>query len=217
METARRLAEAGASIVLTACTEIPLVLGRERVGRIPSSGSHGGRGGRLRSRSRSGESRSQGNADPDRASMREADRRTIEEVGIPGVGPDGERGTGGGLDHAGADRGPRLSLRRRRLRQGRKRRRRTGRASHARRLGYDARAVVLAPFESLSPDALDNLQAALKLGLTVESTPTVEAWDEVLAQIAVRRRRGGRALRHRSHRAAAGLFQRVIEDLELAR
>src|SRR3972149_2249228 len=31
-------------------------------------------------------------------------------------------------------------------------------------LGYDARAVVLAPFESLSAEALDNLQAALKLG-----------------------------------------------------
>lgn len=34
-EAARRLAAAGAEIVLTACTEIPLVLGRERVGDIP--------------------------------------------------------------------------------------------------------------------------------------------------------------------------------------
>jgi aspartate racemase len=34
-EAARRLADAGASIVLTACTEIPLVLGREWVGEIP--------------------------------------------------------------------------------------------------------------------------------------------------------------------------------------
>jgi len=34
-DAARRLAAAGAQIVLTACTEIPLVLGRERVGDIP--------------------------------------------------------------------------------------------------------------------------------------------------------------------------------------
>jgi aspartate racemase len=34
-EAARRLADAGAQLVLTACTEIPLVLGRERVGSIP--------------------------------------------------------------------------------------------------------------------------------------------------------------------------------------
>ena len=34
-EAARRLKEAGAALVLTACTEIPLVLGRESVGEIP--------------------------------------------------------------------------------------------------------------------------------------------------------------------------------------
>jgi aspartate racemase len=34
-EAARKLAGAGASLVLTACTEIPLVLGRERVGETP--------------------------------------------------------------------------------------------------------------------------------------------------------------------------------------
>jgi aspartate racemase len=34
-EAARKLWDAGASIVLTACTEIPLVLGRESVGEIP--------------------------------------------------------------------------------------------------------------------------------------------------------------------------------------
>jgi NAD(P)H-hydrate epimerase len=51
-------------------------------------------------------------------------------------------------------------------------------------LGYDARAVVLAPFETLSAEALDNLQAALKLGLAVESAPTAEAWADVLAHLA---------------------------------
>jgi aspartate racemase len=34
-EAARKLGDAGASLVLTACTEIPLVLGREFVGEIP--------------------------------------------------------------------------------------------------------------------------------------------------------------------------------------
>ena len=34
-EAARKLADAGASLVLTACTEIPLVLGRERAGTVP--------------------------------------------------------------------------------------------------------------------------------------------------------------------------------------
>ncbi len=34
-EAARRLKDAGAALVLTACTEIPLVLGRESVGEIP--------------------------------------------------------------------------------------------------------------------------------------------------------------------------------------
>ena len=34
-EAARKLSDAGASVVLTACTEIPLVLGRESAGEIP--------------------------------------------------------------------------------------------------------------------------------------------------------------------------------------
>ncbi len=51
-------------------------------------------------------------------------------------------------------------------------------------LGYDARAIVLAPFEALSAEALDNLQAALKLGLSVESAPAADSWSDVLAQIA---------------------------------
>ncbi|HEY7818066.1 MAG TPA: NAD(P)H-hydrate epimerase, partial [Vicinamibacteria bacterium] len=51
-------------------------------------------------------------------------------------------------------------------------------------LGYDARAVVLAPFENLLAEALDNLQAALKLGLAVESAPTAETWGDLLAHLA---------------------------------
>ena len=83
-------------------------------------------------------------------------------------------------------------------------------------LGYDARAVVLAPFESLSAEALDNLQAALKLGLTVESAPTVETWGDVLSQVAAADvvvdavfGTGGTGLAE----PPRGLYQRVIEDL----
>jgi NAD(P)H-hydrate epimerase len=80
-------------------------------------------------------------------------------------------------------------------------------------LGYDARAVVLAPFESLSAEALDNLQAALKLGLSVESAPTVEAWGDVLSQVAsadiVVDALFGTGLTD----PPRGIYHRVIEDL----
>jgi NAD(P)H-hydrate epimerase len=80
-------------------------------------------------------------------------------------------------------------------------------------LGYDARAVVLAPFENLSAEALDNLQAALKLGLPVESAPTVEAWGDVLSQAAsadvVVDALFGTGLTD----PPRGIYQRVIEDL----
>jgi NAD(P)H-hydrate epimerase len=80
-------------------------------------------------------------------------------------------------------------------------------------LGYEARAVVLAPFESLSAEALGNLQAALKLGLPVESAPTVEAWEDVLSQVAsadvVVDALFGTGLTE----PPRGIYQRVIEDL----
>ncbi len=147
------------------------------------------------------------------ASMREADRRTIQEIGIPAsvlmesagravvrkmmeriedlssrsvVVVCGKGGNGGdGL----------VALRTLAC------------------LGYDARAVVLAPFESLSAEALDNLQAALKLGLPVESAPTVEAWEDVLSQVAsadvVVDALFGTGLTE----PLRGIYQRVMEDL----
>jgi NAD(P)H-hydrate epimerase len=80
-------------------------------------------------------------------------------------------------------------------------------------LGYDARALVLAPFESLSGEALDNLQSALKLGLPVESVPTIEAWNDALSQVAsadvVVDALFGTGLTE----APRGVYQRAIEDV----
>lgn len=80
-------------------------------------------------------------------------------------------------------------------------------------LGYDARAVVLAPFESLSGEALDNLQSALKLGLPVESAGTSEAWSDALSHVAsadvVVDALFGTGLTE----APRGTYQRVLEDV----
>jgi NAD(P)H-hydrate epimerase len=80
-------------------------------------------------------------------------------------------------------------------------------------LGYDARAVVLAPFESLSSEALDNLQAALKLGLPVDSAPTIEAWGDVLPQVAAADVVVDALFGTGLSEPPRGIYQRVIEDL----
>jgi NAD(P)H-hydrate epimerase len=80
-------------------------------------------------------------------------------------------------------------------------------------LGCDARAIVLAPFESLSTEALDNLQAALKLGLPVESAPTTEAWGDVLSQVAAADVVVDAIFGTGLGEPPRGIFQRVIEDL----
>ncbi len=80
-------------------------------------------------------------------------------------------------------------------------------------LGYEARAVVLAPFESLSAEALDNLQSALKLGLSVESAPTVEAWEDVLSQVASADVVVDALFGTGLSEPPRGFYQRVIEDL----
>src|SRR5512145_2513999 len=103
------------------------------------------------------------------AAMREADRRTIQEIGIPAAILMESAGRAvartmieriEGLDSRpvvvvcgkGGNGGDGLVVLR-----------------TLANLGCEARAVVLAPFENLSAEALDNLQAALKLGLAVES------------------------------------------------
>jgi len=80
-------------------------------------------------------------------------------------------------------------------------------------LGYDARAVVLASFESLSTEALDNLQAALKLGLPVEAAPTTEAWEDVLSQVAAADVVVDAIFGTGLGEPPRGFYQRVIEDL----
>ncbi|MGH9318264.1 MAG: NAD(P)H-hydrate dehydratase, partial [Vicinamibacteria bacterium] len=84
-------------------------------------------------------------------------------------------------------------------------------------LGYDARAVVLAPFEGLSQGALDNLQSALKLGLPVESAPTEEAWSDALSQIAQADVIVDAIFGTGLTEAPRGLPQRAIEDINALR
>lgn len=80
-------------------------------------------------------------------------------------------------------------------------------------LGCEARAFVLAPFESLSAETLDNLQAALKLGLAVESAPTPEAWRDVLPQVASADVVVDAIFGIGLSEGARGIYQQAIEDL----
>jgi NAD(P)H-hydrate epimerase len=80
-------------------------------------------------------------------------------------------------------------------------------------LGYDARAVVLAPFEGLSAEALDNLQSALKLGLAVESAPTADAWADALAGVASADVIVDAIFGIGLAEAPRGIYERVLEDL----
>ncbi len=146
-------------------------------------------------------------------SMREADRRTIQEVGIPASVL--MESAGRAVARAMIERIDELSSRSVVVVCGK-----GGNGGDGlvvlrtlACLGYDARAVVLAPFESLSAEALDNLQAALKLRLPVESAPTSEAWGDLLSQVAsadvVVDALFGTGLTE----PPRGIFRRAIEDL----
>jgi hydroxyethylthiazole kinase-like uncharacterized protein yjeF len=117
------------------------------------------------------------------AEMREADRRTIHEVGVPGrvLMESAGRGVAGAMEAniddlssksivivcgKGNNGGDGLVLLRTLV-----------------GLDYDARAFVLAPFEELAPDALDNLQSALKLELPVDAVTNGSEWDLALQEI----------------------------------
>ena len=80
-------------------------------------------------------------------------------------------------------------------------------------LGCQAQAWVLAPFESLSPDALNNLQAALKLDLPVEAVPGETEWAECLSDVARAEVVVDAILGTGLSEPARGLPQRVIEYL----
>ena len=147
------------------------------------------------------------------AEMREADRRTIHEVGVPGrvLMESAGRGVAGAMEAhidglgsksivivcgKGNNGGDGLVLLRTLV-----------------ALDYDARAIVLARFEDLAPDALDNLQSALKLDLPVDAVTTENEWtlaledmfsDDVVVDAIL-----GTGLTS----AARGLPLRVIEDI----
>jgi len=147
------------------------------------------------------------------AAMREADRRTIQEIGIPASVL--MESAGRAVVRTMVERIDELSSRSILVVCGK-----GGNGGDGlvvlrtlACLGYEARAVVLAAFESLSAETLDNLQATLKLGLPVDSAPTVEAWGDVLSQVAsadvVVDALFGTGLTD----PPRGLYQRVIEDL----
>jgi ADP-dependent NAD(P)H-hydrate dehydratase / NAD(P)H-hydrate epimerase len=79
--------------------------------------------------------------------------------------------------------------------------------------GYDARGFILAPYEDLAADALHNLQSALKLGLPVESTPNEESWLDALPRIATADVIVDAILGTGLTAAPRGLYRRAIEDL----
>ncbi len=147
------------------------------------------------------------------ASMRDADRRTIHDVGIPALVL--MESAGRAVARVMTDRIEELSSRSIVVVCGK-----GGNGGDGlvvlrtlACLGYDARAVVLAPFESLSAEALDNLQASLKLGLSVESAPTVEAWRDVLSQLASADVVVDAIFGTGLTEPPRGIYERAIEDL----
>ena len=76
-----------------------------------------------------------------------------------------------------------------------------------------SRAWVLAPFESLSADALNNLQTALKLELNVEAIKTEEQWTQKLKHVGRMSVLVDAILGTGLHDPAHGLVARAIEDV----
>lgn len=148
------------------------------------------------------------------AQMRAADRRTIDDVGVPGrvLMESAGRAIVGVLE----DRFPDLPTRSIGIVCGKGNNGGDGlvvlRTLAAR--GYDARAWVLSSFEDLGPDAIANLQAALKLGLSVEPLPSEEAWTGALPDVTGSDLIVDAMLGTGLAEAARGLYRRAIEDLE---
>ena len=149
------------------------------------------------------------------AEMREADRRTIQEVGVPGraLMESAGRGVAGAMEAhiedldsksivivcgKGNNGGDGLVLLRTLV-----------------GLDYDARAIVLAPFEDLAPDALDNLQSALKLELPVESVTDDTEWMMAMQEIDTADVIVDAILGTGLEAAVRGLPEQVIGDINL--
>ena len=132
-----------------------------------------------------------------RTTMREADRRAIEEVGIPGrVLMETEERAIVIVCGKGNNGGDGLVVLRTLV-----------------ELGYDARAWILSPFEQLSTDALSNLQAAFKLSLPLETALDESAWEGALSEIASADVIVDAVLGTGLTKSARGLVARAIEDL----
>jgi ADP-dependent NAD(P)H-hydrate dehydratase / NAD(P)H-hydrate epimerase len=147
------------------------------------------------------------------ASMREADRRTIEDLGI--ASPVLMESAGRAVVRVMTERIEQLEDRSIAIVCGKGNNGGDGLVVLRTLLlqGYDAKAFVLAPFEELASDALRNLQSALKLGLPVESTPTEESWLDALAQIASASVIVDAVLGTGLSAAPRGLYRRAIADL----
>ena len=147
------------------------------------------------------------------AEMREADRRTIHEIGVPGrvLMESAGRGVAGAMEEhignlesksivivcgKGNNGGDGLVVLRTLV-----------------ALDYEARAIVLAPFEDLAPDALHNLQSSLKLGHSVDSVTTEAEWTAALEEMWGADVIVDAILGTGLKSAAQGLPQRVIEDI----
>ena len=145
--------------------------------------------------------------------MREADRRTIEDIGIPGRAL---------MENAGQAVArtmervlPDLPSRRVAVVCGKGNNGGDGlvvlRALATRSVA--AKAWVLCPFEQLSGDARDNLHAAQKLGLPVDAVPDEPSWRQALSEISLSDVIVDAIFGTGVTRAAAGLAEQVIRDL----
>ncbi|TDI37174.1 MAG: NAD(P)H-hydrate dehydratase [Acidobacteria bacterium] len=147
------------------------------------------------------------------AEMREADRRTIQDIGVPGrvLMESAGRGVAGAMEEhlpeladqrilivcgKGNNGGDGLVLLRTLV-----------------GLGYEARAVVLSAFEDLGADALDNLQSAVKLNLPVDPAADEAAWRTALLEMRDADVIVDAILGTGLTKGAHGLPLRAIEDL----
>ena len=147
------------------------------------------------------------------AEMREADRRTIQEVGVPGrvLMESAGRGVAGAMEEhiealdaksivivcgKGNNGGDGLVLLR-----------------CLAALDYHVRGIVVGRFEDLPPDALGNLQSALKLDLPVDSVTTEDEWRRAVEELWSAQVIVDAVFGTGLTRAAEGLPRRVIDDI----
>ena len=151
--------------------------------------------------------------------MREADRRTIEEIGIPSIvlmenaGPAGRRGDGDGLRRALGGAAWRSSAAAATTAA-------TGSSSRASlwQRGVDAQVYVLGAAATVRGDARTNLDILGRLGLPRRRGRWRPGLGTAQRRRAAQRHRRRRDVRHRADGAArAGCTRRVAQDLNAGR